>query len=121
MATTPPLERVLANVVPGRDQRLRLSERQRRGLGDRDGRIALQELRALVRARKATRNAPVKGSPAEPFPLTETPSKQSPAGSAITSETNGQERSSSAASGSRFSRALAPTVRATRGRPPGRA
>src|SRR6266566_1514670 len=71
MATTPPLERVLANVVPGRDQRLRLSERQRRGLGDRDGRIALQVLRALVRARKATRNAPVKGSPAEPFPLTE--------------------------------------------------
>jgi hypothetical protein len=62
-----PLEQVLANVVPGRVQRLRLSEGQRRELGDRDGRIALQVLRALLRARKGTRNPRV----TEPFPLTE--------------------------------------------------
>jgi hypothetical protein len=67
MATAPPLEQVLANVVPGRGQRLRLSERQRRELDDRDGRIALQVLRALVRARKATRNPRA----TELFPLTE--------------------------------------------------
>jgi hypothetical protein len=67
MATAPPLERVLANIVPGRDQRLRLSERQRRELGDRDGRIALQVLRALARARRVTR----KPRFTEPFPLTE--------------------------------------------------
>jgi hypothetical protein len=66
-AVATPLEQVLANVVPGRGQRLRLSERQRRELDDRDGRIALQVLRALVRARKATRNPGVTG----PFPLTE--------------------------------------------------
>jgi hypothetical protein len=67
MATAPPLEQVLANVVPGRDQRLRLSEKQRRELGDRDGRIALQVLRALLRARTTTSNPRV----TEPFPLTE--------------------------------------------------
>jgi hypothetical protein len=67
MATAPPLEQVLANVVPGRDQRLRLSEKQRRELGDRDGRIALQVLRALLRARKTTRSRRV----TEAFPLTE--------------------------------------------------
>jgi hypothetical protein len=67
MASAPPLEQVLANVVRGRDQRLRLSERQRRGLDDRDGRIALQVLRALVRARKAT-CPPMR---TESFPLTE--------------------------------------------------
>src|SRR6266550_4283904 len=64
MAGAPPLERVLANVVPGRDQRLRLSEKQRRELHDRDGLIARQVLRALPRARKAA------GMP-EAFPLTE--------------------------------------------------
>jgi hypothetical protein len=64
MATTPPLERVLANVVPGRDQRLRLSEKQRRELDDRDGRIARQVLRALVRARAAA-------DMSETFPLAE--------------------------------------------------
>jgi hypothetical protein len=67
MATAPPLEQILANLVPGRDQRLRLSERQRRELGDRDGRIALQVLRALLRARKTTRNCRAR----ETFPLTE--------------------------------------------------
>jgi hypothetical protein len=67
MATAPPLEQVLANVVPGRGQRLRLSERQRRGLDDRDGRIAVQVLRALVRARKAT----PKHHRGDEFPLTE--------------------------------------------------
>jgi hypothetical protein len=65
MATAPPLEQVLANVVPGRGQRLRLSETQRRELGDRDGRIALQVLRALVRARQFSDRSP------KPFPLTE--------------------------------------------------
>jgi hypothetical protein len=65
MATAPPLEQVLANVVPGRDQRLRLSEKQRRELGDRDGRIALQVLRALLRARQFSDRSP------KPFPLTE--------------------------------------------------
>jgi hypothetical protein len=59
-----PLEQVLANVVPGRGQRLRLNEKQRRGLGDRDGRIARQVLRALVRARAAA-DMP------ETFPLAE--------------------------------------------------
>jgi len=52
MATAPPPEQVLANVVPGRGQRLRLSEKQRQALNDRDGRIARQVLRALFRARK---------------------------------------------------------------------
>jgi hypothetical protein len=59
-----PLEQVLANIVPGRGQRLRLNEKQRRGLKDRDGRIALQVLRALLRARRATGQAAT-------FPLTE--------------------------------------------------
>jgi hypothetical protein len=78
---TAPLERVLANVVPGRDQRLRLSERQRRELNDRDGRIALQVLRALVRARRGGNRAPKSTNRATPtqsrflspelFPLTE--------------------------------------------------
>jgi hypothetical protein len=40
MATAPALEQVLANVVRGRGQRLRLSEEQRRGLQDRDGLVA---------------------------------------------------------------------------------
>jgi hypothetical protein len=66
-AGAPPLEQVLANVVRGRDQRLRLSEKQRRELDDRDGRIARQVLRALVRARQATPTV----SCAEQFPLTE--------------------------------------------------
>jgi hypothetical protein len=64
-APPPPLEQVLANVVLGRGQRLRLSEKQRRELGDRDGRIALQVLRALVRARQFNDRSP------KPFPLTE--------------------------------------------------
>jgi hypothetical protein len=81
MATAPPLEQVLANVVPGRSHRLRLNERQRRGLEDRDGRIALLVIRALVRARRGgdlavkptNRATPTQSrflSP-EPFPLTE--------------------------------------------------
>jgi hypothetical protein len=68
----PPLERVLANVVRGRDHRLRLSEAQRRGLSDRDGRIALQVIRALVRARRTTTPfREPKSSTQAAFPLTE--------------------------------------------------
>ena len=67
MASAPPLEQVLANVVPGRAQRLRLSERQRRELDDRDGRMALQVLRALVRARAVIQM----DKRSKPFPLTE--------------------------------------------------
>jgi hypothetical protein len=67
MAGASALEQVLASVVPGRGQRLRLSERQRRELGDRDGRIALQVLRALVRARRVTPKFTALGE----FPLTE--------------------------------------------------
>jgi hypothetical protein len=59
-----PLELVLANVVAGRGRRLRLNEKQRRELQDRDGRIALQVLRALLRARRAAGQAAT-------FPLTE--------------------------------------------------
>jgi hypothetical protein len=65
VAPAPPLEQVLGNVVPGRGQRLRLTEAQRRALDDRDGRIARQVIRALARARTAT------GRPSGPFPLTE--------------------------------------------------
>jgi hypothetical protein len=54
VAPAPPLEQVLGNVVPGRGQRLRLTEAQRRALDDRDGRIARQVIRALARARTAT-------------------------------------------------------------------
>jgi hypothetical protein len=64
MASAPPLEQVLANIVRGRGQRLRLSEKQRRELVDRDGRIALQVLRALRRARRTL-------GMAETFPLSE--------------------------------------------------
>ena len=79
----PPLEQVLANVVPGRGRRLRLSGKQRRGLDDRDGRIALKVIRALVRAREATghrvcettyspgNNRPFYLGRNRPFPLTE--------------------------------------------------
>jgi hypothetical protein len=65
MATAPPLAQVLANVVPGRGQWLRLTESQRRPLGDRDGRIALRVIRALNRATDTT----CRQSTA--FPLTE--------------------------------------------------
>jgi hypothetical protein len=64
---TPSLHTVLACVAPGAP-RLRLNDDQRRRLADRDGRIGLAVVRALVRAR-ALALAPA--APPDEFPLTE--------------------------------------------------
>ena len=48
----PTLDAVLANVTPGRSHRLHLGAEQKQKLGDADGRLARQVIRALLRARE---------------------------------------------------------------------
>jgi hypothetical protein len=62
MATAPPLEQVIANVVRGRVAYLCLTREQKRQFNDSDGRLALDVLRHLLGARADQR---------ERFPLTE--------------------------------------------------
>jgi hypothetical protein len=65
----PALEQVLANVVPGRGQRLQLSEAQRRALDDRDGRIARQVIRASAPPSRWPKRTPKsRGVPKAPTP-----------------------------------------------------
>ena len=62
MATAPPLEQVIANVVRGRVAYLCLTREQKRQFNDSDGRLALDVLRHLLGARADER---------ERFPLAE--------------------------------------------------
>jgi hypothetical protein len=64
----PSLQDVLANVASGRHVRLHLSPDQREVLNDRDGQLARQVVRALLRARH---QAAAPGHPRDSFPLTE--------------------------------------------------
>src|SRR4051812_29578232 len=65
-AARPTLDVVIEAIAPGRIIRLRLTAEQRCALGDRDGRIALAVLRALIAARR--RGAEPSTAPPE-FPL----------------------------------------------------
>jgi hypothetical protein len=67
VSANPNVVDVLAAVVPGRVQRLKLSREQRRTLRDRDGQIALNVLRHTLAARAAASTSDNERA----FPLTE--------------------------------------------------